>query len=111
MIIIIIINSLSRCCDVQIVGPYHASAKEAFPAQAGVADRNATHYMGSPGAGVEGAQQWQAVEPTPVNPLDAVGPGKRKVPWAGNSLITTLVLPTALLCVVMQECTVCWHVL
>lgn len=69
---------------VQIVGPYHASAKEAFPAQAGVADRNATRYVGSPGAGVEGAQQWQAVEAPPVNPLDAAGPGKRKVPWEGE---------------------------
>ncbi len=118
MIIILrrkIINPLFKYCDVEIVGPYHASAKEAFPAQAGVADRNATHYMGSPGAGVEGAQQWQAVEPTPVNPLDAVGPGKRKVPWAGSTLmstlISTIVLPTALLCIVMTECTTCWQVL
>ena len=95
----------------QIVGPYHASAKEAFPAQAGVADRNATHYMGSPGAGVEGAQQWQAVEPTPVNPLDAVGPGKRKVPWAGSTTFSTPVLPDALLCGVMTKCTACGHVL
>lgn len=49
-----------------------------------MADRDATHYMGSPGAGVEGAQQWQAVEAPPVNPLDAAGPGKRKVPWSGE---------------------------
>ena len=99
---------LDDTCDVQIVGPYHASAKEAFPAQAGVADRNATHYMGSPGAGVEGAQQWQAMEPTPVNPLDAVGTGKRKVPWAGNTLVNTHI---SLLCIAMTECTACWHML
>ena len=68
----------------QIKGPHHASASEAFPARAGVADWKA-HYTGSPGAGVEGAQQWQAVEPPPVNPLDAEGPGKRKVPWSGQS--------------------------
>ena len=95
----------------QIVGPYHASAKEAFPAQAGVADRNATHYMGSPGAGVEGAQQWQAVEPTPVNPLDAVGPGKRKVPWAGDCQHTELTDCSTLCCDDRVCCFVCWHML
>lgn len=69
----------------QIVGPHHASASEAFPAAAGVADRAATegHYGGSPGAGVEGAQQWQPPEPAPVDPRDAAGPGKRRVPWEG----------------------------
>ena len=77
---------------VQILGPYHASAKEAFPAQAGVADRNATRYVGSPGAGVQGAQQWEAVELPPVNPLDAVGPGKRQVPWAGGLLLHAVVV-------------------
>ena len=70
-------------CCLQVVGPHHASALEAFPARAGVADWKA-HYTGSPGAGVEGARQWQAVEPPPVNPLDAEAPGKRKVPWAGQ---------------------------
>lgn len=67
----------------QIVGPHHASALEAFPARAGVADGK-TQYTGSPGAGVKGPQQWQAVEPPPANPLDAEGGGKRKVPWAGR---------------------------
>ena len=67
----------------QVVGPHHASASEAFPARAGVADWK-TQTAGAPGAGVEGPQQWQAVEPPPVNPLDADGPGKRKVPWAGG---------------------------
>lgn len=77
----------------QIVGPHHASALEAFPAAAGVADREAAdaHYMGSPGAGVEGAQQWQAPEPAPVDPRDATGPGKRKVPWEGTILSPNLV--------------------
>ena len=70
----------------QIVGPHHASASEAFPAAAGVADRQATggHYQGSPGAGVEGQQQWQPPEPAPVDPHDAASPGKRKVPWEGT---------------------------
>ena len=78
---------MKRGVCMQIVGPHHASALEAFPAAAGVADRQAAapHYMGSPGAGVEGAQQWQAPEPAPVDPRDATGPGKRKVPWEGDN--------------------------
>lgn len=75
----------------QVVGPHHASASEAFPARAGVADWKAQAAAPpAPGAGVEGPQQWQAVEAPPVNPLDADGPGKRKVPWAGEVQICLL---------------------
>lgn len=52
----------------QVSGRHHVSATEAFPAQRGVADRSA--------GGPDGALD---------EPLGAdVGPGKRKVPWAGQ---------------------------
>ena len=55
------------------------SAAEAFPAAAGVADRNAGQTM---------SRDMGGPAPTPAfTPLNLSGPGKRKLPWAGESVM------------------------
>ena len=60
---------LCRYC-IQVDGPHHISATEAFPSKKGVADRS---------AGLDGGL------PEPLGPSTFVG--KRKVPWAGETAL------------------------
>ena len=65
-------------CNVQVSGPHHVSAAEAFPAAAGVADRSSGQAQ--PG----GAPDVGASPPAATfTPLNLSGPGKRRLPWAG----------------------------
>ncbi|KAL3145110.1 hypothetical protein ABBQ38_001719 [Trebouxia sp. C0009 RCD-2024] len=73
-----------------VTGVHHVSAAEAFPAAAGVADRTAGQTMSRDTGGSV---------PTPAfTPLNLAGPGKRKLPWAGqffqntNWIMTSVVL-------------------
>ena len=66
-------------CILQVEGPHHPSALEAFPAAAGVADVN--HGKG-PGAGIGGDQRWQAPQ-EPAVPVK--GEAFRKVEWSRES--------------------------
>ncbi len=78
-------KSRSGCKNValQVSGPHHVSAMEAFPAAAGVADRSA----GPDGARSPGPQAGYGATPVPspaFSPLNMAGPGKRRLPWAGR---------------------------
>ena len=67
----------------QVSGPHHVSAMEAFPAAAGVADRSA----GPDGAAAPKAQPGYGSTPVPspaFSPMNMAGPGKRRLPWAGE---------------------------
>ena len=66
-------------CILQVEGPHHPSALEAFPAAAGVADVN---HGKAPGAGIGGEQRWQAPQ-EPAVPVK--GEAFRKVEWARES--------------------------
>ena len=73
----------------QVNGPHHVSATEAFPAAAGVADRSA----GPDGGGNVGPQPGYGGTPVPgpaFSPLNLAGPGKRRLPWAGEQIHETL---------------------
>ena len=73
-------NSMSHwaLCNVQVSGPHHVSAAEAFPAAAGVADRSSGQAQ--PGDGPDAGAPPPAATFTPLN---LSGPGKRRLPWAG----------------------------
>jgi hypothetical protein len=63
----------------QVSGPHHVSAMEAFPAAAGVADRSA----GPDGVGPQAGYGATPVPSPAFSPLNMAGPGKRRLPWAG----------------------------
>ena len=63
----------------QVSGPHHVSAMEAFPAAAGVADRSA----GPDGVGPQAGYGATPVPSQAFSPLNMAGPGKRKLPGAG----------------------------
>ena len=78
-------KSKSNCKNValQVSGPHHVSAMEAFPAAAGVADRSA----GPDGVRSPGPQAGYGATTVPspaFSPLNMAGPGKRRLPWAGR---------------------------
>lgn len=67
----------------RVSGPHHVSAMEAFPAAAGVADRSA----GPDGVRSPGPQAGYGATTVPspaFSPLNMAGPGKRRLPWAGQ---------------------------
>ena len=75
----------------QVSGPHHVSAMEAFPAAAGVADRSA----GPDGVHSSGPQAGYGATPIPspaFSPLNMAGPGKRRLPWAGRCCHCTFFL-------------------
>jgi len=86
-------KSRSGCKDIalQVSGPHHVSAMEAFPAAAGVADRSA----GPDGVRDSGPQAGYGATPIPspaFSPLNMAGPGKRRLPWAGRCCHCTFFL-------------------
>ena len=83
----------------QVEGPHHPSALEAFPAAAGVADVN---HGKAPGAGIGGDQRWQAPQ-EPAVPVK--GEAFRKVEWARESLclLTATLVQSQHPCIALQH--------